>query len=378
MPIGDHLADDDPLRDAFDWEAAYKAVLASGVDIVNASYGFPGTIVEDYTAEQLRTVDRLGPPLQVVAQRSVANPAIFVWLAGNSHGDECDEGDPHCVADSNSSTGFSFNATSPGPEGGAVAKLPELRGHNVVVVAVNETGAIADFSNRCGIAGPWCIAAPGSGITGAYFGPLVPSPGTFLVSENLTGTSVAAPMVSGGLALMKHCFRNQLSNKGHTTSWIGYKLHVDTADGGIPISCIMTSASTHDSQVAIPLGTLTAGRVENLYDLMDAAYDSIEIWAHCILLGHKPIIDVNPRRSVEMQEALRREKKARRTLGLFFPEERRYVERSGSERINGRLKDEFGGRHVRVRGYDKVLAHLMFGMTVLTASQLMRLIVPPI
>ena len=159
---------------------------------------------------------------------------------------------------------------------------------------------------------------------------------------------------------------------------IGYKLHVDTADGGIPISCIMTSASTHDSQVAIPLGTLTAGRVENLYDLMDAAYDSIEIRAHCILLGHKPIIDVNPRRSVEMQEALRREKKARRTLGLFFPEERRYVEHSGSERVNGRLKDEFGGRHVRVRGYDKVLAHLMFGMTVLTASQLMRLIVPPI
>ena len=95
-------------------------------------------------------------------------------------------------------------------------------------------------------------------------------------------------------------------------------------------------------------------------------------------LSHKPIIDVNPRRSVDMQEALRREKKARRTLGLVFPEERRYVERSGSERVNGRLKDEFGARHVRVRGYDKVLAHLMFGMTVLTASQLMRLIVPPI
>ena len=149
-------------------------------------------------------------------------------------------------------------------------------------------------------------------------------------------------------------------------------------DGGIPIGCIMTSASTHDPQVAIPLGTLTAGRVESLYDLMDAAYDSIEIWAHSISLGHKPIIDVNPRRSVDMQEALRREKKARRTLGLVSPEERRYVVRSGSERINGRLKDEFGGRHVRVRGYDKVLAHLMFDMTVLTASQLMRLIVPPI
>ena len=66
------------------------------------------------------------------------------------------------------------------------------------------------------------------------------------------------------------------------------------------------------------------------------------------------------------------------TLCLVFPEERRYVVRSGSERVNGRLKDEFGGRHIGVRGYDKVLAHLMFGMAVLTASQLMRLFVPPI
>ena len=74
-----------------------------------------------------------------------------------------------------------------------------------------------------------------------------------------------------------------------------------------------------------------------------------------------------------MKEALKREKRAQRTLGLVFSEERRYVVRSESERINARLKDEFGGRHVRLRGHDKVLAHLMFGMTVLTASQLMRL-----
>ncbi len=166
--------------------------------------------------------------------------------------------------------------------------------------------------------------------------------------------------------------------KGHTISWIGYKLHIDTADGCIPISCVMTSASTHDSQAAIPLGTLTAGRVENLYDLMDSAYDAIEIWAHSISLGHKPIIDVNPRRSSEMKEALKLERKARRTLGLVFPEEHRYAGRSTAERLNGRLKDEFGGRHVRVRGHDKVFAHLMFGITALAVSQLMRLIIPPI
>ena len=166
--------------------------------------------------------------------------------------------------------------------------------------------------------------------------------------------------------------------KGRTTSWVGYKLHVDTADGGAPISCIMRSASTHDSQVAIPLGTLTAGRVESLYDLMDAAYDSIEIRAHSVSLGHRPIIDENPRGSVDMQEAPKQEKKARRTLGVVFPEERRYRGRSGSKRVDGRLRDEFSGCHVRVRACDKVLAHLMFGMTVLPASQLVRLIVPPI
>ena len=68
IPIGSHLPEDDERRLTFDWEAAYKAVLASGADIVNGSYGFPGTFVENYTADQLRSVDRLGPPLAVGAR----------------------------------------------------------------------------------------------------------------------------------------------------------------------------------------------------------------------------------------------------------------------------------------------------------------------
>jgi hypothetical protein len=46
---------------------------------------------------------------------------------------------------------------------------------------------------------------------------------------------------------------------------------------------------------------------------------------------------------------------------------RRFGERSASERVNGRLKDEFGGRTVRVRGGGKIMAHLMFGILVITA-----------
>ena len=42
--------------------------------------------------------------------------------------------------------------------------------------------------------------------------------------------------------------------KGHVINWTGYKLHIDTADGDIPISCLLTSASVHDSQASHPFG----------------------------------------------------------------------------------------------------------------------------
>jgi hypothetical protein len=40
--------------------------------------------------------------------------------------------------------------------------------------------------------------------------------------------------------------------KGFKETWIGYKLHIDTADGEIPISCVLTAASVHDSQSLPP------------------------------------------------------------------------------------------------------------------------------
>ena len=164
------------------------------------------------------------------------------------------------------------------------------------------------------------------------------------------------------------------TGKGYLARWTGYKLHLDAIDGGIPISCLLTSASVHDSQAAIPLATLTARRVTNLYDLMDSAYDAPEIRAFSRKLGHVPIIDTNPRKRAELKAERKREALAQRCIGHRSPEARRYRERTTVERVNGRLKDEFGGRHVRVRGPGKVMCHLMFGILALTVEQLMRLI----
>jgi len=163
-------------------------------------------------------------------------------------------------------------------------------------------------------------------------------------------------------------------SKGYKSSWIGYKLHIDAADGGIPISCILTSASTHDSQAAIPLATLSNRRVTNLYDVMDSAYDAEEIQSHSRQLEHIPLIDINPRRDKALKEELASENRRRQVANYQTPEQRRYNERSTVERVNGRLKDEFGGRMVRVRGHAKVMCHLMFGILALTADQLLSFV----
>jgi transposase len=168
------------------------------------------------------------------------------------------------------------------------------------------------------------------------------------------------------------------NSKGFKESWIGFKFHLDAADGQIPISCILTSASTHESQVALPLATMTSQRVTNLYDLMDSAYDAPIIREHSKSLGHIPIIDINPRRNTKLKEELRAEARRFELLHFERPEDRRYKERTNVERVYARLKDEFGGRMIRVRGYAKVLTHLMFGILALTADQLMRLVTQPL
>jgi hypothetical protein len=149
------------------------------------------------------------------------------------------------------------------------------------------------------------------------------------------------------------------NSHGRKETWRGYKLHLDVADGQIPISAVLTAASLHDSQVAMPLAKMTAARVTNLYDLMDSAYDCQALWKHSEALGHVAIIE--------------RLQRGKGLVPMAPHEAQRYKERTSVERVNSRLKDEFGGRYVRVRGHAKVMAHLMFGLLALTVDQILRL-----
>lgn len=140
--------------------------------------------------------------------------------------------------------------------------------------------------------------------------------------------------------------------------WKGYKLHLDCADGGIPLSTLVTSASLHDSQAAICLEEETSQRVVSFYSLMDKAYDAAEIRAFIARKDKVALIAPQKRQG--------------KVLWLDPAQKIRLRERNAVERVFSRLKDHFGARHVRVRGHSKVSAHLAFCVLALTAEQLVR------
>jgi hypothetical protein len=163
------------------------------------------------------------------------------------------------------------------------------------------------------------------------------------------------------------------NSQGHQQYWRGYKLHLDVADGQLPVSAVLTSASVHDSQVAIPLMTLTSQRVTHLYELMDSAYDADGIHEHSRHLNHVPIIAPHPRRGTKKSSQLPKIFPDRPAPQLTWAQQERYKTRTMSERVNARLKDEFGASQIRVRGAVKVMAHLMFGVLALTVDQWLRM-----
>jgi hypothetical protein len=169
------------------------------------------------------------------------------------------------------------------------------------------------------------------------------------------------------------CKRN---SRGFTTTWNGYKLHLDVTAGMVPVSAILTAASVHDSQVAIPLARKSEQRIVWLYDVMDAAYDAAPIVADCQAAGRVAIIDRNTRRQTTLKAEIAAERTACRTINMPDPDDLIYNERTAAERVNGALKDDYGGRHLRVRGHLKIFCHLMFGVAAFTASCRLKLFEP--
>lgn len=77
--------------------------------------------------------------------------------------------------------------------------MPELESHMLSVAALDQSGGLASYSNQCGVSKAWCISAPGDmWVADKEKGESV------LINES--GTSFAAPLVTGAAALLKERF----------------------------------------------------------------------------------------------------------------------------------------------------------------------------
>ena len=106
-----------------------------------------------------------------IINTAIDNDSIFVWAAGNDRQSE--------------SGAFSAMPLA----------FPELNGHFVNVVSFDETtNKLASYSNQCGVTQNYCITAPGSHLQ------------TDAKTSTTSGTSFAAPIVSGAIATIQEAF----------------------------------------------------------------------------------------------------------------------------------------------------------------------------
>lgn len=204
-------------------------LIRAGVSVMNGSFGpearpllqfADGTDNPNYRTVgfQVITASELSSQYQALKRLSEAD-IVMVFAAGNEYRDQpfssrIPSGIPMIplVTPANTSAQFLYRVVSDESDPNnpstwqylaitdpelARSDASEYRGTLIAVVAVDKNNKIADFSNRCGAAAAWCMAAPGVDLLST-----VPMNQYGLKD----GTSMASPLVAGSAAVLRQAF----------------------------------------------------------------------------------------------------------------------------------------------------------------------------
>lgn len=142
------------------------------VPVVNNSWSSSYEIT-DLSAGTIESA--INQELLAYRQTASADGAVMVWAAGNN------------------------GATQVSVRGGLPHYFPELEANWLTVVAVDLNGREPSYTNRCGLAAAWCVTAPGGGDLTSTGIEAAKSGGGYIKKS---GTSMAAPLVSGAIGLV--------------------------------------------------------------------------------------------------------------------------------------------------------------------------------
>ena len=160
-----------------DYANGINYLRSNDVLIVNHSWGSKFTSILDLSSED---IDDQSNAIRAAKDYADAD-GVQVWITHNHEWDQ------------------------PTWQAGLPYLIPELEDGWLAVTAVGNNGELASYANKCGVAAAWCIAAPGGDFDtgGGIYSTVLDG-----MYEEYHGTSMAAPHVSGALAVLKSMFPN--------------------------------------------------------------------------------------------------------------------------------------------------------------------------
>ncbi len=188
------------------------------VNYAGRDYYYPSPVRQNFIDDRCESINIPISNSELNAWRNAIDSGTIIVFANGNHGLNSANGRvglynsaefertaaPDYVVNASSLFGAS-NADIPSYE----ASYPEydsaLKGKWISVIAVDSSNNITSFSNGCGATKDYCIAAPGYSI----YGPLeAPNEWGYY-----SGTSQAAPHVSGAIALLKEAYPSMSSEE---------------------------------------------------------------------------------------------------------------------------------------------------------------------